>query len=328
MGDRVSGGRGLAERRHNLLKGKRLQYGDTIGLIGPSGAVRTEGAVDRAIQYMKDMGFSVKVGESAHAKYGYLSGTDEVRARDLNAMFADPEVDAIVCTRGGYGTMRMLDLLDYDMIRKNPKVFVGFSDITALHIAFQERCGLVTFHGPMATRWNDEFPDGFTKPAFLNAVMNAEPLGELHNAPGYHARETVNPGSAEGVLVGGNLSLIAGTIGTPYEINTKDRILFIEEIGERTYCVDRMLTQLRLAGKFNDCAGVVFGDFADCPVEYPEFGLTLAEVIRDVAAPCLKPMFTGLQAGHVSPKLTLPFGVKVKMDADACSLTVVENAVE
>ena len=228
----------------------------------------------------------------------------------------------------GYGTMRMLDLLDYDMIRKNPKVFVGFSDITALHIAFQERCGLVTFHGPMATRWNDEFPDGFTKPAFLNAVMNAEPLGELHNAPGYHARETVNPGSAEGVLVGGNLSLIAGTIGTPYEINTKDRILFIEEIGERTYCVDRMLTQLRLAGKFNDCAGVVFGDFADCPVEYPEFGLTLAEVIRDVAAPCLKPMFTGLQAGHVSPKLTLPFGVKVKMDADACSLTVVENAVE
>ena len=154
-----------------MLKGKKLKFGDTIGLIGPSGAVRTEGAVDRAIQYMKDMGFSVKVGESAHAKYGYLSGTDEVRARDLNAMFADPEVDAIVCTRGGYGTMRMLDLLDYDMIRKNPKVFVGFSDITALHIAFQERCGLVTFHGPMATRWNDEFPDGFTKPAFLNAVM-------------------------------------------------------------------------------------------------------------------------------------------------------------
>ena len=128
--------------------------------------------------------------------------------------------------------------------------------------------------------------------------------------------------------MGGNLSLIAGTIGTPYEIDTRDRIFFIEEVGERTYCVDRMLTQLRLAGKFNDCAGVIFGDFADCPVEYPEFGLTLEQIIRDVAAPCGKPMFTGLQAGHVSPSLTLPFGVKVRMDADACSLSVLEAAVE
>ena len=311
-----------------MLKGKRLKIGDTIGLIGPSGTVREAGAVDSAIAYMQQLGFKVKAGESAHAKYGYLSGTDEVRARDLNAMFADSEVDAIVCTRGGYGTMRMLDMLDYDVIRANPKVFVGFSDITALHIAFQEKCGLVTFHGPMATRWEKEFADGFTRPAFERAVMDAAPLGELHNAPGYHERETVNPGAAEGMLVGGNLSLIAGTIGTPYEIDTKGRILFIEEIGERTYCVDRMLTQLRLAGKFEDCAGVVFGDFADCPVEYPEFGLTLGEVIRDVAAPCGKPMFTGLQAGHVTPKLTLPFGVRVRMDADSRSLTVLEAAVE
>ncbi len=310
-----------------MLKGKKLQKGDTIGLIGPSGAVREEGAVDRAIAYMQELGFKVKVGESAHARYGYLSGTDEVRARDVNAMFADPEVDAIVCTRGGYGTMRMLDLLDYDVIRKNPKVFVGFSDITAMHIAFLEKCGLVTFHGPMATRWEAEFADGFTQPAFLGAVMQPKPLGNLINAPGYHERATVNPGSAEGMLVGGNLSLIAGTIGTPYEIDTKDRILFIEEIGERTYCVDRMLTQLRLAGKFEDCAGIVFGDFNDCPVEYPEFGLTLEEVIRDVAATCGKPVFTGLQAGHVSPKITLPFGVRCRMDADACTLEVLESAV-
>jgi len=310
-----------------MLYGKRLKIGDTIGLIGPSGTVREAGAVDQAIAYMKELGFRVKVGESAHAKYGYLSGTDEVRARDINAMFADPEVDAIVCTRGGYGTMRMLDLLDYDVIRANPKVFVGFSDITALHIAFFEKCGLVTFHGPMATRWKPEFADGFTQPAFYNAVMKAQPLSKLVNAPDYHERKTVNSGCAEGLLVGGNLSLIAGTIGTPYEINTKDRILFIEEIGERTYCVDRMLTQLRLAGKFEDCAGVVFGDFNDCPVEYPEFGLTLEEVIRDVAAPCGKPIFTGLQAGHVSPKLTLPLGTCCRMDADSCTLEVLEAAV-
>ena len=310
-----------------MLYGKKLKPGDTIGLIGPSGTVREAGAVDQAIAYMQEIGFKVKVGESAHAKYGYLSGTDEVRARDINAMFADPEVDAIVCTRGGYGTMRMLDLLDYDTIRANPKIFVGFSDITALHIAFLEKCGLVTFHGPMATRWMHEFADGFTRPAFMNAVMKAQPLGELVNAPDYHARQTVNPGCAEGMLVGGNLSLMAGTIGTPYELDTKGRILFIEEIGERTYCVDRMLTQLRLAGKFEDCAGIVFGDFNDCPVEYPEFGLTLEEVIRDVAAPCGKPIFTRLQAGHVSPKLTLPLGTRCRMDADSCTLTVLESAV-
>ena len=308
--------------------GKKLNFGDTVGLIGPSGAIRTEGTLEKAIAETERMGFKIKLGESCGQRYGSLSGTDELRARDVNNMFKDDSVDAIFCLRGGYGTMRMLDMLDYDTIRANPKIFIGFSDITAMHIAFQERCGLVTFHGPMATSWNDNFPDGFTKPAILNAIMRDEPLGELVNAPGYHARATVKSGCAEGMLVGGNLSLIAGTIGTPYEINTKDRIFFIEEVGERTYCVDRMLTQLRLAGKFDDCAGVVFGDFADCPVEYPEFGLTLEEVIRDVAAPCGKPMFTGLQAGHVSPSLTLPFGVKVRMDADACSLTVLEAAVK
>ncbi len=311
-----------------MIKPRKLQFGDTIGIIGPAGAVRVEGAVGRAVEYAKSLGFNVKLGESANAKYGYLSGTDALRAKDVNAMFADPEVNAIVCTRGGYGTMRMLDLLDYDLIKANPKIFVGFSDITAMHIAFQEKCGLVTFHGPMATMWNDELPKDFIRESFYSAVMNDFPMGDLMNAPGYHERRTVNPGSAEGILVGGNLSLIAGTIGTPYEINTKDRILFIEEIGERTYCVDRMLTQLRLAGKFEDCAGVVFGDFNNCPVEYPDFGLTLEEVIRDCAATCLKPMFTGLQAGHVTPKITLPLGVRVRMDAEKCTLTVLENAVK
>ena len=310
-----------------MLKGKRLKPGDTIGIIGPSGAVRQAGAVDRAVEFAKGLGFRVKLGESANGRYGNLSGTDEVRARDLCGMFADPQVDAIVCTRGGYGTMRILDMIDFDVIRANPKIFVGFSDVTALHIAMFKECGLITFHGPMACTWSEDFPDGFTQKAFYSAVMDAKPLGELHNAPGYHERKTVNPGCAEGILVGGNLTLIAGTLGTPYEIDTKDRILFIEEIDEHTYCVDRLLTQLRLAGKFDDCAGIVFGDFCDCLIEYPEFGLTLEEVIRDVAAPCGKPIFTGLQAGHVSPKLTLPLGTRCRMDADACSLTVLEAAV-
>lgn len=310
-----------------MIQPKRLQFGDTLGIIGPSGAVRTAGAVERAAQYAQSLGFKVKIGESANAKYGYLSGTDALRAQDVNAMFADPQVDAIICTRGGYGTMRMLDLLDYDLIRRNPKIFVGFSDITAMHIAFQKHCNLITFHGPMATMWNEELTQDFMRDSLFSAIMNPAPMGELRNAPGYAPRRCVNPGIAEGELVGGNLSLIAGTIGTPYEIDTKDRILFIEEVGERTYCVDRMLTQLRLAGKFRDCAGIVFGDFNNCPVEYPDFGLTLEEVIRDCAASCGKPIFTGLQAGHVTPKLTLPLGARVRMDADRCTLTVLEGAV-
>lgn len=310
-----------------MIYGKKLKFGDTLGFIAPSGAVRTEGAIEKAVQETERMGFKVKLGISAGQKYGYLSGTDDIRAQDINAMFADDEVDAIVCLRGGYGAMRILDKLDYDLIAKHPKIFMGFSDITALHIALLEKCGLATFHGPMAAaNWAGKPLDDFSRESMYRALMTAEPAGELANPPEY-PKQTVNPGQAEGLLVGGNLMLIASSLGTPWEINTKGRIIFIEEVGERTYCVDRMLTQLRLAGKFEDCAGVVFGDFADCPVEYPEFGLTLDEIIRDVVAPCGKPVFTGLRCGHCSPKLTLPFGVKCRMDADKCTLTVLESAV-
>lgn len=310
-----------------MLYGKKLKFGDTIGFIAPSGAVRTAGAIERAVKETERMGFKVKLGESAGQKYGYLSGTDDVRAKDINDMFADDEVDAIICLRGGYGAMRILDKLDYELIAKHPKIFMGFSDITALHIALLERCGLVTFHGPMAAaNWSEKPLDDFTRESMYKALMNAAPAGELEN-PAEYLKQTVNGGTAEGMLVGGNLMLIASSLGTPWELDTKGRILFIEEIGERTYCVDRMLTQLRLAGKFDDCTGVVFGDFADCPIEYPEFGLTLDQIIRDVVAPCGKPVFTGLRCGHCSPKLTLPFGVHCHMDADQCTLTVLDSAV-
>ena len=310
-----------------MIYGKKLKFGDTLGFIAPSGAVRTEGAIERAVKETERMGFKVKLGESAGQKYGYLSGSDEVRARDINNMFADDEVDAIVCLRGGYGAMRILDQLDYELIARHPKIFMGFSDITALHIALLNRCDLATFHGPMAAaNWAGSPLDDFSRESMYRALMSTEPVGELRNPEGY-LRQTVNPGQAEGLLVGGNLMLIASSLGTPWEIDTKGRIIFIEEVGERTYCVDRMLTQLRLAGKFEDCAGVVFGDFADCPVEYPEFGLTLEEIIRDVVAPSGKPIFTGLRCGHCTPKLTLPFGVKCRMDADECTLTVLERAV-
>lgn len=308
--------------------GKKLKFGDTIGLIAPSGVLRQSDALELAVKETERMGFRVKLGDSAGQKYGYLSGYDNVRANDINQMFADDEVDAIVCLRGGYGATRILDQLDYAMIASHPKIFMGFSDITALHIAFQQACRLVTFHGPMAAaNWANHPLDEFTLNAMYRLLMQAVPAGELQNPDGYE-KTTITSGCAEGILTGGNLSLIAASLGTPWEIDTKGKILFIEEIGERTYCIDRMLTQLRLAGKFKDCAGIVFGDFADCTVEYPTFGLTLEEVIRDIVVPCGKPIFSGLRCGHCSPNLTLPLGAKCHINADTCTLTVLESAVE
>lgn len=310
-----------------MLYGKKLKFGDTIGFVAPSGAIRQEGAIERAVAETERMGFGVKLGESCGKKYGYLSGSDEIRARDVNNMFKDDEVDAIICIRGGYGTTRILDRLDYDAIAANPKIFVGFSDITAMHIAILERTGLVTFHGPMAVaNWSDRPLDDFSRASLYQALMSAVPMGELANPPQF-AKQTVNPGTCRGQLVGGNLTLIASTIGTPWQLDTEGRIIFIEDVGERTYCLDRMLTQMRLAGMFEKCAGVVFGDFADCPVEYPEFGCTLDEIIRDVVQPCGKPIFTGLRCGHCSPKLTLPLGAECEMNADDCTLTILEAAV-
>lgn len=312
----------------DMLKGKKLKKGDTIGFIGPSGAVRVEGAIERAKAEMERMGYRVKLGVSCGAKYGYLSGTDALRAQDVNDMFRDPEVDAVFCVRGGYGTTRMLDLLDYDVIRENPKIFAGYSDITAMQIAMLKNCGLATFAAPMPVSDFSSAPlDAFSLSSMLHVLGEAKPAGELRNSEGYHERKTINPGSCEGMLVGGNLMLITSLLGTPYELDTKGRILFIEEIGEHTYCIDRMLTQLRLAGKLDDCAGIIFGDFRNCEIEFKEYGFTIEEIIRDVAAPCGKPIFTGFQAGHCNPKITLPYGALCRMDADSCTLEVLEAAV-
>ena len=304
---------------------KPLKPGDTIAMIGVSGAIRDDdldGAVRTCAARLEGLGFRVKIDPSVYGQYGYLSGTDRERADALNRAFADDSVDGVWCIRGGYGCIRMLDMIDWEMIARHPKAFIGYSDITTLHTVLHERCGLCTFHGPMPVT---SYFDGPMIDSLMHAITG-HPDHALVNLDGSSLGK-LRGGTAEGMLVGGNLSLITGTIGTPYELDTKDRILFIEEIGERTYCVDRMMTQQRLAGKFEDCAGIVFGDFNDCPVEYPEFGLTLEEVIRDIAAPCGKPIFTGLQAGHVTPKLTLPLGTRCRMDAGSCTLEILESAV-
>jgi len=307
--------------------GRRLKAGDTIGLVAPSGAVRTAGSVEKAAEETERMGFRVKIGASCTAAYGYLAGTDEVRARDVNEMFLDDGVDAIFCVKGGYGATRILDRIDYEAIAAHPKIFAGYSDVTALHIALWEKCGLVTFHAPMPVScWADAPLDAVSAESMRRTLMCAEPAGEIANPEGF-PRTCLVGGKAEGRLVGGNLTLVSHTLGTPYELDTRGRILFLEDVGEYTYSIDRMLTQLRLSGKFDDCAGIVFGDFRKCETEYPDFGFTLREVIEDVVVPCGKPIFMGLQSGHCTPKLTLPLGAMCRMNADECRLTVTECAV-
>ncbi len=305
-----------------MIKPKALKFGDTIGIVAPASPTMEEN-IQKAYDIIVEMGFKVKMGKSPYEKYGYLSGTDDIRAQDINEMFKDTEVDGIICMRGGYGTPRILELIDYDIIRKNPKVFVGYSDITALHIAFNQIAGLVTYHGPMVSSdMLDGFSD-FSKESLFKAIMSSKPIGIISNPPEEEII-TINGGIAEGSLIGGNLSLITDTMGTPYEIDVKGKILFIEEIGEEPYNIDRMLNQLRLAGKLHEAQGIILGDFKDCNPKDDE-SLSLEQVINDHIKPIEKPTIYNLQSGHCAPIITLPFGVNVRLDADKKELIILEN---
>lgn len=305
-----------------MIKPKRLKLGDTIGVVAP-GSPTTEEKVEKVYNKLTKMGFKVAMGKSCYSKYGYLAGKDELRAEDLNNMFGDKEINGIICLRGGYGTIRILDLLDYNLIKNNPKVFVGYSDITALHIAINKLSNLVTFHGPMAASDLIGHISEFSLNSLYNSILNEQfnpfienPLEEL---------KAINGGVAEGEIIGGNLSLIASTIGTPYEIDTKGKILFIEEIGEEPYRIDRMLTQLRLSNKLQEVEGIILGNFNNCSPEDPDMSLTLEEVIDNIIKPLNKPTLLNLQAGHCEPTITIPFGVKARLDADRKQITILEK---
>lgn len=308
-----------------VLKPKALRKGDTIGLIAPSSPV-SKSRAQACIDWIKAAGYNVKWGQSLFESVGYLSGSDELRANDINSMFADNQVDAVFCIRGGYGTMRILDKIDYELIRSNPKIFVGYSDITALHTAFLQKTGLITFHGPMVASFAKEELDELSRHYFEKAIMNPEPMGEINNPPEVPIK-AYNKGSASGKIVGGNLSLLADTMGTPYEIDTKGKILLIEEVGERPYNLDRMLLQLKLGGKFKDAVGIIIGDFTDCEPEEGKDSLTIDEIIEDIVVPCGKPILCGYKIGHCTPNITIPIGVEAFMDCDNMRFCITEGAV-
>ncbi|MDA8410711.1 MAG: LD-carboxypeptidase [Treponema sp.] len=308
-------------------KPKALLPGSRVGLIAPSGSSISPERVDAAKAALAELGFEVAEGRSCRAVHGYLAGDDATRASDVNDFFADRNIDGIFCMKGGYGTPRILDRINYDVIRAHPKVFVGYSDITGTHLAIGREGGLVTFHGPMPYSERGESWDGPSRERLLACVGPKGGKGPLENPAGRPLKALAG-GRARGRLVGGNLSLIAATMGTPWEIETRDRIVFMEDIGERPYRVDRMLTQLRLAGKLAGAAGFILGDWNDCGPEEGKGSLGLDEVLEELLIPTGRPVLANLAAGHCRPNLCLPLGVEVAIDADRLAIEFLEAATE
>ncbi|SFX49792.1 muramoyltetrapeptide carboxypeptidase [Thermoactinomyces sp. DSM 45891] len=305
------------------MKARALKLGDTIGIIAPASPTNPE-EQEQALEIFSEFGFNLKLGNSLWQQHGYLAGHDWNRAEDLNRMFADPEVDAIFCMRGGYGTPRILDLIDYRGIRKNPKIFVGYSDITALHLAIHRFTGLVTFHGPMITELARK-PDFHSWSTLFQHLTSHVPVARYEEPIEKHC---IVVGSARGPLIGGNLSLLVSTLGTPFEIDTTGKILFIEDVDEDPYRVDRMLTQLRHATKLQNAAGIVFTDFTDCTAENGEKSLTIREILDGIVKPLGIPCYYGLNVGHTQPNWTLPIGVLTEIDALEGWIQFQEGSVE
>lgn len=319
-------------REPAIVRPAALKPGDTVGLITPGTYVSDPdrlALVRRTVEYF---GLKPKFGRNVGRRSGYLGGGDQERLDDLHAMFRDPEVRAVFCIRGGVGSARLLDRIDYDLIARHPKVFLGFSDVTSLHLAIHKRTGLVTFHGPVMISAFSEY----TQAAFRRALFDPKPLGSLANPhePNplrpKHMLRTVRPGRARGRLVGGNLTLLAQLMGTPFEVETRGRILFLEDVDEQPYNIDRMLTQLRLAGKFDGVAGVIWGECSDCvPRDYkPSFESTFStgEVVDQILGKLDVPVLSGLTIGHTDDQLTLPLGVLASLDADSGELVIEEPA--
>jgi muramoyltetrapeptide carboxypeptidase len=320
-----------AERqtRRRLIKPPRLREGDTIGMVAPASMAFEIDRIRLAKEQLEAIGFRVRLGEHVFERHGYLAGTDQQRADDVNRMFADEDVDGIVFYTGGWGSSRLLPLLDFDAIRRNPKVVLGFSDITALLNAIHQETGLVTFHGPVGA--SNLRP--YTLENLRRIVMSTDPVGVLAN-PQKEASELVNrtyriirirEGTAAGPLVGGNLTLVTHLMGTPWEVPTEGAILFLEDVNEEHYRVDRMLTQLRLGGKLDRVAGVVFGYCTRCPVTGPAF--SMEEILRDHLEPLGVPVMAGLAFGHIEKQLTFPVGLDATLDVDEGVLRIDEAAV-
>jgi len=310
----------------DLIKPKALRPGDTIGILSPSSATPDAGRIDLAIERLTREGYRVALAQNARKRHAHMGGTDAERVADIHELFGRDDVHAVFCARGGDSAPRLLGDIDYGLIRAHPKVFVGYSDITSLHLAFFKRAGLVTFHGPML---GEQYAAQYNHDYFWRAVSGA-PVGVVGDPPaeGEYGqsypppRIVIRAGEARGMLVGGNLTLTEQTLGTPYEIETRGRILFIEDTGEEPYAIDRMLTHLRNAGKLHEAAAILFGESTDCRIGKTFVSnFTLETVVRDRLADLGMPVVYGMRFGHGTHLFTLPLGVQATLSAQPGNVT-------
>lgn len=309
------------------IKPKKLMKGDLIGLISPASNCANNEDLDNAVKYLEGLGYRVKVGNYVGAERGYLAGRDEERLDDLHNMFADKEVKAIFCIRGGYGSGRLLDKINYQLIKKNPKIFVGYSDITALQMAIYKKTGLITFAGPMpGIDFSTEISE-FTEESFWSTITSAKKIGKLVN-PHNEKFYVLQKGRAEGPLLGGNLSILMSLIGTEYIPNFKESIFILEEIGEAPYRIDRMFNSLRLAKITTGINGLLLGRFKNCyEMDENKKTLSLNEVINDYWSEAKIPVFYNVIHGHVKDSITIPFGVNCKINTSRGFIELTESAV-
>ncbi|MEP6786931.1 MAG: LD-carboxypeptidase [Acidobacteriota bacterium] len=332
----LMGGSGIANAsegksvRPKMIKPKRLRAGDTVAVIAPASGASPE-AFERALANVASLGLKAKVGKFARGSNDFFSGTDKERLHDLHSAFEDAEVNGVWCVRGGSGAPRLLPEIDYALIRKNPKVFIGFSDITALHLAISQETGLVTFHGPVAS---SEFSE-YTKANFVNMVMTPSANYIIHpseynlaQASALFKPTVITPGRARGRLVGGNLSLLAALAGTPYALRElKGAILFAEDINEPPYKVDRLFTQLRQSGDMRSLAGVVLGVFSSAQAATDAETASTLRVLKDRLGDLGIPVVSGLSFGHIRDNCTLPVGVEAELDTSTATVTIAESPV-
>lgn len=323
---------------YDVIKPAALKPGDTIALVSPARGT-TEERVEFITTRLEKMGYTVKNFGNVTGKWGYLSDKDGARASAVMDAWRDPDVDAIFCTIGGYGTTRFVDLLDYDYIRKNPKIITGFSDITGLHLAIHSQTELVTMHSPTSQYVYGNEPESrpFAAASFWNTLLDEKvrergsqdpPARIVYTKDDYTSPVvTLSSGTARGPLTGGNLSLIHALMGTPYEIQTDGAIIFIEDVGEEPYRIDRMLCNMRLAGKLDKPAAVVLGIFRGCETDNPERSFLLQDVFEQYFKDVPYPVISGFPLGHVEDNATFPLGVMAELDADAQTLTLLEEAV-
>ena len=316
------------ENVNTPLLPKALLRGQTVGIISPSAASADRMEYTFAKEAMEAMGLKVKVGDNFKNRFGHLAGTDEERAADFNAMFADPEVKAIICLRGGSGAARILPLIDYEQVKANPKPLLGYSDITALHCALQSQTGLISFHGPNGSgSWNSFHANQFQQLFFDQKLLNFK--NEVTKGDDLVAKgnriQTLTKGTVEGKILGGNLTVLTALSGTPYYPDFQDSILFIEDVGEDPYRIDRMMSTLKLNGTLGKIKGFVFGQCSDCKPGSGYGAFTVDQIMDQYIIPLGIPAYFGAMIGHISKQFIIPVGARIRLNADQGSITLLEK---